>query len=142
MIKLKPMSEAPLDGTPVILKFKDDLTEYSKDEYWLSSWTSAFFVGKNHGNIMGWCFASPVGHGGIASAWLEGWADLKEIKPYTIEEVGKPTKAWLNALSISELDEVIESLDIISSGYLPSCRTAKTSEKLKVIRKRLWEEKF
>lgn len=79
-MKIKPIIEAPLDGTPVLLKFKDDLSSYSKDSEWIEKWQSLFFVGKNYGNIMGWCFAAPVGHGGISSAWLEGWIDLKEIE--------------------------------------------------------------
>lgn len=79
-MQLRPMNYAPLNGTSVLLKFKDDLSIYSKDKEWIETWQSLFFVGKNHGGVMGWCFSAPVGHGGISSEWLQGWIDLKDIE--------------------------------------------------------------
>ena len=66
------MDSAPKDGTPVLLKFKDDLSAYKKD----SLFAGIQFVGRSYGNIMEWSFAAPVGVGGFPDNWLEGWQPL------------------------------------------------------------------
>lgn len=88
-MQLRPMSEAPHGaadtGPSVLLKFKDDLSQYEAKgakERRLDRWEGLFFVGRHHGFTrrmdldMGWGFAAPVGQGGFPDAWLEGWAPL------------------------------------------------------------------
>lgn len=70
---INPMAVAPKDGTPVLLKFKDDLSEYHK------VWEGMFFVGRSRGDIMEWGFAAPVGMGGFPDIWFEGRYSLKGL---------------------------------------------------------------
>jgi hypothetical protein len=71
------MDSAPHDGTPVLLKFKDDLSQYDKcDHYSMTKWNGLYFVGRNRGDIQEWGFAAPVGQGGFPDAWLDGWQPL------------------------------------------------------------------
>jgi len=71
------MVDAPKDGTPILLKFKDDLSQYDKcDHYSMAKWNGLYFVGRNRGDIMEWGFAAPVGQGGFPDAWLDGWLPL------------------------------------------------------------------
>lgn len=84
-MKMNSMKTAPKDGTPVLLKFKDDLKQFSRnDEYWEESFSGIFFVGRNNSDKSStkindcWSFAAPVGHGGIPDIWLEGWEHLPD----------------------------------------------------------------
>ena len=67
------MSEAPRDGTPVLLKFRDGLEEIRRD---LDHWNGLIFVGRNRsdeGSRDDWGFAAPVGMGGFPDSWFLGW---------------------------------------------------------------------
>lgn len=68
----RPMSEAPRDGTPVLLKFKYSVPEFLS----IKPWVSVVFVGKNNGDPQDWRFAAPVGQGGIPDERLEGWREI------------------------------------------------------------------
>jgi len=69
-----PMAMAPKDRTPVLLKVKSEqkLPERAADYAGLQ------FVGRYAGCVMAWCFAAPVGCGGIPDEWLEGWQPLPD----------------------------------------------------------------
>lgn len=69
-----PMDSAPKDGTPLTLKFKNDLSVYGDHE----SWNGIIFVGRSRGGSMSWGFAAPVGVGGFPDYWLEGWRPISE----------------------------------------------------------------
>jgi len=79
-----PMETSPMGtGEPVLLKFKDELSQYAGyDGARLERWQGLQFVGrsphKDH-KRMGWQFAAPVGHGGFPNAWLDGWKPLKRL---------------------------------------------------------------
>lgn len=77
--KMRPMAEAPKDGTSVLVKIKDDLSAYGVEPGDFGN-THAFCglhaVMRNRGNIMGWSFAAPVGRGGFPDEWLAGWWPL------------------------------------------------------------------
>lgn len=71
------MDTAPLDGTPVLLKFKDDMSQFDKeDNFHTKELSGLYFVGRNRGDLMLWGFAAPVGYGGFPSDWLDGWMPL------------------------------------------------------------------
>lgn len=70
-LALSPMDTAPKDGRPVLLKFKDDLTQYDPEGR-ISRWAGLWFVGV-WPNKWGWCYAGPLGQGGFDDRWLEGW---------------------------------------------------------------------
>lgn len=71
------MDSAPKDGTPVLLKFKDDMSQFDKTgKFRMSRWNSINFVGRNRGDVMLWGFAAPVGQGGFPDEWLDGWQPL------------------------------------------------------------------
>lgn len=78
---MRPMDEAPKDGTPVLVKIKDDLSEYGVTPNDFGN-TYAFCglhaVMRSRGDIHDWCFAAPVGRGGFPDAWLDGWWPLPE----------------------------------------------------------------
>lgn len=67
----RPMSGAPKDGTPVLLRFKKKL-----DLPRLEQWQDRVFVGRNHGDVLLWGFAAPVGAGGFPDEWLIGWQPI------------------------------------------------------------------
>ncbi len=75
-INMNNMQTAPKDGTPVLLKFKKDLTMYSADADCRKAWNGKFFVGSFKSKMGGWGFAAPVGRGGITTKWLSGWHPL------------------------------------------------------------------
>jgi len=66
----RPMSEAPKDGTPVLLKLREgDVPDH---------WKGVVFVGRNPGLMddgkdLGWNVAAPVGHGGFRDDQFVGW---------------------------------------------------------------------
>lgn len=73
----RPISEAPKDGTSVLLKLKDDLSDFGMrdPEYW----NGLQFVGRSatgDHDLCGWSFAAPVGHGGFPDKWMDGWMPL------------------------------------------------------------------
>lgn len=73
---LRHMSEAPRDGTPVLLRFHSRLARIRAD---LERWDDLVFVGRNRADEGGhdeWGFAAPVGQGGFPDAWLQGWEAL------------------------------------------------------------------
>jgi hypothetical protein len=73
-MEIKPINSSPKDGTPVLLKFKSDLSQFD----FRSNWEGKLFVGRNHGGsgMMGWGFAAPVGCGGFPDDCFEGWYNL------------------------------------------------------------------
>lgn len=76
---IRPMKDAPKDGTPVLVKIKDDLSSYGVTPGSFGG-THAFCglsaVMCNHGDIHAWRFAAPVGRGGFPDEWLDGWWPL------------------------------------------------------------------
>lgn len=72
-----PIEEAPKDGRPVLLKFKDRVDIIDAK---LTPWCGVMFVGRNRAALTGcdngWQFAAPVGQGGISDYWLEGFKHL------------------------------------------------------------------
>lgn len=70
---VRDMSNAPRDGTAVILKLRDDLVALTGRED-LKPWEGVRFVGFWSGSDMTrWMFAAPVGQGGFPDEWMEGW---------------------------------------------------------------------
>lgn len=80
---LMAMVTAPKDGTPVLLKTKNDGTIPERAQMP----GGIYFVGRNWNDLSEWGFAAPVGFGGIPDAWLEGWLPLPDGEP--------PLRAWL-----------------------------------------------
>lgn len=76
MTVLKPMETAPMDGTPILIKFKDDFSGSPNVNHLLSG---LWFVGRNHGDCMNWRFAAPIGYGGLSADWFVGWMPLPEL---------------------------------------------------------------
>lgn len=76
----RPMRDAPKDGTPVLVKMKDDLSEFGvpNDGEWhrMRGFLGIYAVMRSRGDPMDWCFAAPVGMGGFPDEWLEGWWPL------------------------------------------------------------------
>ena len=75
---MRPMADAPDDGTPVLVKFKDDLTAYGvtdTENTHLLPFLGISAVMCKEGT-QGWRFAAPVGRGGFSDAWLIGWWPL------------------------------------------------------------------
>lgn len=87
----KTMESAP-KKTPVLLKFKDDLSQhYGTFADRMKGWEGLCFVGQSFYDdheLMGWSFAAPVGTGGFPDAWMEGWRLLP--LPPTPAETVKP----------------------------------------------------
>lgn len=78
-MSMRPMSEAPRDGTPVLVKIKDDLTPWGIEPGSFGGtdrFAGLHAVMRNRGDIMDWCFAAPVGRGGFSAEWLDGWWPL------------------------------------------------------------------
>lgn len=74
----QPIETAPRDGTPILLKFKDDLSEFDPTGRFNSvQWNGLAFVGHNEAGNMGWGFAAPVGMGGFHDNRFEGWAPIR-----------------------------------------------------------------
>jgi len=75
-LRLQPMTDAPRDRTPVLLKMKaaEALPERAHDL------AGIVFVGRHAGCFTGWSFAAPVGYGGIPDTWLEGWAPIPDMQ--------------------------------------------------------------
>lgn len=65
----RPMSTAPHDGTPLLLKVRP-MAELPERASGLDGIT---FVGHHRGDSLEWSFAAPVGMGGIPDEWLVGW---------------------------------------------------------------------
>ena len=76
---IRPMQEAPKDGTSVLVKIKDDLSPWGVkpgDFGNTDAFCGLYAVMRNRGDIMDWCFAAPVGRGGFPDDWLAGWWPL------------------------------------------------------------------
>lgn len=76
-----PIADAP-KGPPLLLKFKDDLSQYFGNfQERMELWQGVVFVGRSRSkkehNLLGWGFAAPVGQGGFPDAWMEGWQPIK-----------------------------------------------------------------
>lgn len=74
--RLRPMSDAPKNRTPVLLQVKASLP---RDD--LRRWEGLQFVGHHSGNWddgfdPGWNMSAPVGHGGFPDEWFDGWRPL------------------------------------------------------------------
>lgn len=68
-----------MDGTPILVKIKDDLSPWGIRPGIFSGtdrFAGIYAVMRNHGDIMDWCFAAPVGRGGFPAEWLDGWWPL------------------------------------------------------------------
>lgn len=65
----RPMCMAKKDGTPYLLKFKDDLTFFDAEH-----WHGVRAVMLNHGSS--WLFAAPVGCGGFMDDHFVGFMEL------------------------------------------------------------------
>lgn len=72
-----PISSAPRDGTPVLIKIKS--LERMLAEQRSIEFAGMVFVGSNRNTIMQWGFAAPVGYGGIPDDWIEGWMALPGV---------------------------------------------------------------
>lgn len=72
---INPMESAPTDGTTVLLKFKNDLSEFKFE----NNWRNMLFVGRHHGGLMGWGFAAPIGCGGFPDECFAGWYSLEGL---------------------------------------------------------------
>jgi hypothetical protein len=78
MDELRPIEEAPKDGTPVLVKVRDDIYPVLRpNRADLEDWNGIWAVMKNYGNTMEWLFAAPVGHGGFPDEWMVGWLPLE-----------------------------------------------------------------
>ena len=78
-MSMRPMSEAPRDGTPVLVKVKDDLSPWGIEPGHFGGtdrFAGLIAVMRNRGDLMDWCFAAPVGQGGFSDQWLDGWWPL------------------------------------------------------------------
>lgn len=75
----RPMSEAPKDGTSVLLLTKRPIPREDRPD--LDIWAGLQFVGRHPGLAddgldIGWSFAAPVGNGGFPDDWFVGWQPL------------------------------------------------------------------
>lgn len=68
-----PMTAAPRDGTPVLLL--GAVAAQGRCD-WMPGLQ---FVGRHVSDSMAWCFAAPVGMGGIPDEWLAGWMPLPAV---------------------------------------------------------------
>jgi hypothetical protein len=85
----QPISTAPKDGTPVLVKIKDDLSPWGIKPGSFGGtdlFAGLYAVMRNRGDIMDWCFAAPVGRGGFSDEWLDCWMSVP-AKPTTQEGV-------------------------------------------------------
>ncbi len=76
---MRPMREAPKDGTPVLVKIKDDLSPWGIEPGSFGGtdrFAGLHAVMRSRGDIMEWGFAAPVGRGGFPDEWLDGWWPL------------------------------------------------------------------
>ena len=77
--RMLPMETAPRDGTPILVKIKADLSPFGiapENREGAGAFCGLKAVMCNRGDISGWSFAAPVGQGGFADPWLEGWWPL------------------------------------------------------------------
>ena len=77
--RARPMCDAPKDGTPVLVKIKDDLSPWGVNQSSFSNshmFCGLYAVMRNYGDIQDWGFAAPVGRGGFPDEWLDGWWPL------------------------------------------------------------------
>jgi hypothetical protein len=86
-IRLRPMSEAPRDGRPLLLKVRDDyraakmniLNEYQKNINWAGRFIQGQYYINDHGNNY-WATCTPDGYI-LDNSLLSGWAELEIIDP-------------------------------------------------------------
>jgi hypothetical protein len=78
------IATAPKDGTPVLVKIKDDLSPWGivKGGFGNThSFQGLYAVMRCLDDIMGWGFAAPVGRGGFSDEWLDGWQPITPPEP-------------------------------------------------------------
>ena len=78
---MKPMNDAPNDGTPVLVKVKEDLSEFGVSSDGIGDtylFCGLHAVMQSYGDIRGWSYVGPLGRGGFPDEWLEGWWPLPE----------------------------------------------------------------
>ena len=114
-----PIESAPRDGTRVLVKFKDDLSQYEgMGPGSLERWQGIPFVGRNYGDITEWCFAAPVGQGGIPDVWLEGWNHLPAA-PKQIPHTTPAPEAYGMVDKLEEIEIEYSNLRLIESNLSP-----------------------
>lgn len=91
----RPMTDAPRDGTPVLLcpKLSNDACELKHP-----------FVGRWDESCNGWNFAAPVGYGGIPDDKLRGWRQLSDVAAAPAAPAG---------MAPSELRQIGEKLTVM-----------------------------
>lgn len=80
---LRPMHDAPVDGTIILAKFKDDLSPYcSIGDRRICRWQGCWAPIRHGGRVgrmgydMGWSIALPVSQRGFVSACFDRWVPL------------------------------------------------------------------
>jgi hypothetical protein len=75
----RPMSEAPKDGTRILVLMRGDLPART-GRHDLDRWNDRYVVVRHEGFAgeydLGWSVAAPVGHGGLPDAWIARWWPL------------------------------------------------------------------
>jgi hypothetical protein len=80
----QPIETAKRDGTPVLVKLRDDIYPGLRPERAdLKGWNGITAVMRNRGDPSDWCFAAPVGHGGFPDEWMVGWKHTDPPKATT-----------------------------------------------------------
>lgn len=78
ILDLNPMSSAPRDRTPILVKFKDNLQSIRDDlEPWNNVWCVMYWPHCDDEFKPGWSIAAPVGYGGFSDNYLLGWRSLE-----------------------------------------------------------------
>ncbi|MBE9635802.1 hypothetical protein [Salipiger mangrovisoli] len=76
---MRSISDAPQDGTPVLVKIKDDLAPWEiKPGHFggTKRFAGLHAVMRCRGDMMDWCFVAPLGCGGLPAECLDGWWPL------------------------------------------------------------------
>ena len=82
---LKPMADHPKDGTPVLARFRNDLSHIRADlDRIAGRWVVVRHEGvKADGWDGGWNLAGPFGCDGIPDDWFIGWQALPDDETTT-----------------------------------------------------------
>jgi hypothetical protein len=75
---LRPIEDAPRDGTPVLIKLKDRIHVSGGI---MDRWQGKVFVGIHRKDAYHWSFDAPIGVGYIRDEWIEGWAPRPALSP-------------------------------------------------------------
>lgn len=81
---MRPMNEAPKDGTAILARIRDDLDAWRPER---APWREAgIFVVVRHPGLaedgfdIGWNLAGPFGNGGWTDEWFTGWWPLPDTQ--------------------------------------------------------------